>query len=302
MGFTKLVSLLILFQVLTISSTQAAPNSKLFREYIGANFKNVRFSDVPINPGVEFHFILAFAIDYTSLTSPSPTNGIFNIFWDDNNLSPSQVHSIKRNHGNVKVALSLGGDSVGSTYAYFNPSSIDSWVENAVTSLTKIIKQYDLDGIDIDYEHFKTDPYTFTECMGRLVTTLKGNGVISFASIAPYDYAPVQRQYLTLWKKYGHIIDYVNFQFYAYDKGTSISQFLSYFETQISNYGEGKVLVSFISDGSGGLSPDRGFFTACSSLKSQGKLNGIFVWCADNSKRDGFRYERQSQALLACSR
>lgn len=157
MGFTKLVSLLILFQVLTISSTQAAPNSKLFREYIGANFKNVRFSDVPINPGVEFHFILAFAIDYSSLTSPSPTNGIFNIFWDDSNLSPSQVHSIKRNHGNVKVALSLGGDSVGSSHAYFNPSSIDSWVKNAVTSLTKIIKQYDLDGIDIDYEHFKTD-------------------------------------------------------------------------------------------------------------------------------------------------
>lgn len=301
MGFTKLVSLLILFQVLTISSTQAAPNSKLFREYIGANFKNVRFSDVPINPGVEFHFILAFAIDYTSLTSPSPTNGIFNIFWDDNNLSPSRVHSIKRNHGNVKVALSLGGDSVGSSHAYFNPSSIDSWVKNAVTSLTKIIKQYDLDGIDIDYEHFKTDPYTFTECMGRLVTTLKGNGVISFASIAPYDDAPVQRQYLALWKKYGHIIDYVNFQFYAYDKGTSISQFLSYFETQISNYGEGKVLVSFISDGSGGLSPAGGFFTACSSLKSQGKLNGIFVWCADNSKRYGFRYERRSQALLASS-
>jgi hypothetical protein len=78
-----------------------------------------------------------------------------------------------------------------------------------------------------------------------------------------------------------------------------VAQFLNYFNTQSSNYNGGKVLVSFISDGSGGLSPANGFFTACSKLKSQNQLHGIFVWSADDSKAGGFRYEKQSQALLA---
>lgn len=282
------------------TSIQAAPaKSDLFREYIGAEFNNVRFTDVPVNPNVEFHFILSFAIDYDTSSSPSPTNGKFNIFWDTDNLSPSQVSSIKNQHSNVKVALSLGGDSVANGYAYFNPSSVDSWVSNAVSSLTRILQQYNLDGIDIDYEHFQADPDTFAECIGQLITALKRNGVISFASIAPFDDDQVQSHYLALWRKYGHQIDYVNFQFYAYDQGTSVAQFLNYFNTQSSNYNGGKVLVSFISDGSGGLSPANGFFTACSKLKSQNQLHGIFVWSADDSKAGGFRYEKQSQALLA---
>ncbi|KAB2089333.1 hypothetical protein ES319_A03G054500v1 [Gossypium barbadense] len=286
MEFSKLLISLFIFQVFLPChmSIQAAPaNSDLFREYIGAEFNNVKFSDVPINSNVEFHFILSFAIDYDSTTgSPSPTNGKFNVFWDSDNLSPSQVSSIKSTHSNVKVALSLGGDSVGDGYAYFNPSSVDSWVSNAVSSLTNIIQEYHLDGIDINYEHFNADPDTFSECVGKLIKTLKNNGVISFVSIAPFDDDDVQSHYKALWKSYGDLIDYVNFQFYAYDQGTT-------------------VLASFISDGSGGLTPKNEFFTACSRLKSEDKLHGIFVWSADDSKRNGFRYEKQSQALLAIS-
>lgn len=300
MALSKLFIVLFFLQALFNFhiSIQASPsNSELFREYIGAQFKNVKFSDVPINPKVEFHFILSFAIDSDS--SGSSTNGKFNIFWDTNNLRPSQVSSTKKQHSNVKVALSLGGDSVGNAFAYFNPSSIESWVFNAVSSLTRIIKQYNLEGIDIDYEHFKADPNTFAECIGRLIKTLKQNRVIKFASIAPFDDDQVQSHYLALWKSYGHLIDYVNFQFYAYEKGTSVSQFIEYFKTQSSNYKGGKVLASFISDGSKGLSPENGFFTACHRLRSQKLLGGIFVWSADDSKANGFRYEKQSQALLA---
>ncbi|EEF29568.1 chitinase 2 [Ricinus communis] len=302
MELSKLLITLLILQAIFPShtSTQAAPaNSDLFREYIGAEFNNVKFTDVPINPNVDFHFILSFAIDYDTSSSPSPTNGQFNVFWDSDNLSPSQVSSIKNQYSNVKVALSLGGDSVQGGYAYFKPSSVDSWVSKAVSSLTKIIKQYNLDGIDIDYEHFQADPDTFAECIGKLITNLKNNGVISFASIAPFDDDQVQSHYQALWKKYGNQIDYVNFQFYAYDQGTTVSQFMSYFTTQSSNYNGGKVLVSFISDGSGGLAPNDGFFTACNRLKSQNQLHGIFVWSADDSKANGFRYEKQSQALLA---
>lgn len=299
----NLVITLFFLQVLITSHTSvqaATSNSNVFREYIGAEFKNVKFSDVPINPNVEFHFLLSFAIDYDTSGS-SPTNGNFNVFWDSANLGASQVSAIKKRHSNVNVGLSLGGDTVNGAFAYFNPSSIDSWVSHAVSSLTSIITQYNLDGIDIDYEHFKSDPNTFSECIGRLIKTLKNNGVIKFASIAPFADADVQSHYLALWKSYGHLIDYVNFQFYAYPKGTTVSQFIDYFKTQSSNYNGGKVLVSFGTDGSGGLSPENGFFTACKMLKSEQNLHGIFIWSADDSKKNGFRYEKQSQDVLAIS-
>ncbi|KAF5744665.1 Chitinase 1 [Tripterygium wilfordii] len=140
------------------------------------------------------------------------------------NLSPSHVSSIKSRHSNFKVALSLGVGSVVSGYAYFNPSSTDSWESNSVSSLTHIIKQFNLDGIDIDYEHFKATPGAFAECIGRLITTLKKNRIIKFASIAPFDDDQVQSHYKSLWKSNGHLVDYVNFQFYAYDQGTTVSQ------------------------------------------------------------------------------
>ncbi|EYU36237.1 hypothetical protein MIMGU_mgv1a019267mg [Erythranthe guttata] len=276
--------------IFSTSSSTAAANSNLFREYIGAEFNGVKFSDLPINQNVDFHFILSFAIDYT--TTSTPTNGNFNVFWDTDNLTPPQVSAIKSRNPNVKVALSLGGDTAPDGHpAYFNPTSVESWLTNAVASLTKIIQSYNLDGIDIDYEHFKSTPEVFAECIGRLVSTLKNNGVISFASIAPFHDEQVQSHYAALWRSYGRVIDYVNFQFYAYDEG--IKQSLKYVGR--------KVLVSFISDGIGVLGPRDGFFTACSRLKSEGNLHGIFVWSADDSLGLGFKYEKMSQSLLAIS-
>lgn len=253
---------------------------------------------MPINSSVEFHFILAFAIDYTNDNNPSPTNGKFNIFWETKNLGSAQIASIKSSNSNVKIAVSLGGDSVvDGRKAFFAPKSRVSWVRNAVSSLTDMIKQYHIDGIDIDYEHFRTSPEIFAECIGQLITSLKKSGVISFASIAPYE--GIQSHYLALWRKYGHVIDYVNFQFYAYNK-LSVSEFISNFKEQASKYGGGQVLGSFESGrGGGGLGPGDGFFDACSELKDQGKLGGIFIWCADESKANGFPYEKKSQALLA---
>ncbi|KAJ4833881.1 hypothetical protein Tsubulata_047726 [Turnera subulata] len=306
MKHPSLLVALFIFQALLpdhISIQAAAANSNLFREYIGSQFNHVKFTDVPINPNVNFHFILSFAIDYDTSSSPSPTNGKFNVFWDLDNLGPSQVSSIKRSHSNVKVALSLGGDSVqDGTKAYFKPSSVKSWVSNAVSSLIRIIKQNHLDGIDIDYEHFHATPDIFAECIGQLISTLKKNKVIKFASIAPFeDQGQVQSHYKALWRSYGHLIDYVNFQFYAYEK-TTVTQFIKYFKQQKSNYNGGKVLASITTDGSGGLSPANGFFTACRNLKSQQLLGGIFIWSADTSKGKGFPYEKQAQTLLATHR
>ncbi|KGN65683.1 hypothetical protein Csa_019605 [Cucumis sativus] len=296
-----ILPLLFLLQLLVAPpSLMAAGPANVFREYIGAEFNNVKFSDVPIHSNVEeFHFLLSFAIDFDA-SSRSFTNGAFDVFWDSDNLNPSAVASIKKDHSNVRVGVSLGGDTVDNGGSvFFKPSSIHSWVSNAEHSLTKIIKTYNLDGIDIDYEHFKSDPDTFAECIGQLIKRLKKKGIISFASIAPFDDDEVQSHYLALWKRYGHLIDYVNFQFYAYDKGTTIGQFIQHFKDQMSNYEGGRILASLVSDDSGGLVPKNGFFKACRRLKKEKLLNGIFIWSADDSQAKGFDYEKTAQSLLA---
>ncbi|XP_020104018.1 chitinase 2-like [Ananas comosus] len=292
-SLSKLILLLAL-----LTPTISAANSNHFTEYIGASFNGVAFTDVPINPNVDFHFILAFAIDYTGGSSPAPTNGQFNIFWDSNNLSPSAVAAIKQSNPNVKVAVSLGGATVSGQPVNFSPTSVDSWVSNAVSSLTSIIQQYNLDGIDVDYENFQSDPSTFTQCIGQLITTLKQNGVISFASIAPFDNSDVQTHYQALWASFGSVIDYVNFQFYAYGPSTTVDQYLSHYNDQTANYNGGTILASFTTDNSpNSLSADTGL-SACESLHAEGSLPGIFIWSADDSKSEGFTYETQAQALL----
>ncbi|KAH6555833.1 hypothetical protein KP509_1Z225000, partial [Ceratopteris richardii] len=250
------------------SSPSSNYNGKIFREYIGALYNGVKFTDVPINTGVTFHFILAFAIDYTS--SASPTNGLFNIYLQNSVLTPAAVQAIKSQYSNVKVMVSLGGETISGQPVQFRATSVNSWVSNAVSSLTSLISQYHLDGIDIDYEHFdsvSTD--TFVSCIGQLIQQLKSSGLISVATIAPFD--GVQTQYKASWDQYNNVIDLDNFQFYSYPSSTSASQFVSYYNTAAATYGgEAKVLASF-STGRVGPAPSTAL-SAIQQLKSNGKL------------------------------
>ncbi|WCJ25813.1 Chitinase 2 [Euphorbia peplus] len=299
--FSKLLMSLLIFQELLVISLSKSveANSNLFREYI-ASKSNVKLSDFPINPKVEFHFILNSVMDYDPASSSS-TNGKFKVFWDSKNFSPSQISSIKSKHPNVKVALSVAGTSYNGTFVRFEPKSIKSWVSNAVSSLTSIIKQYKLDGIDINYQHYPypEDTVTFAECIGQLVGTLKKNGVISFASIAPIDQDFVQWHYKAVWRYYWNVIDYVNFQFYAYDQRTTVDEFTQYFNSQTEAYNGSKILVSFLTDSSSGLTPENGFFKACKRLRNRKQLHGIFTRYGDASKANHFRYEKKAQVLLA---
>ncbi|RLN27744.1 hypothetical protein C2845_PM05G02420 [Panicum miliaceum] len=305
------------------ATASASARRPLFREYIGAEGQNVTFADVPVHPGVDFHFILAFAIDYAAdpanaSAPPRPTDGRFLAYWDEASLTPAAVAAAKRRggcghgdgngsgngNGNVRVALSLGGDTVRGANATFRASSVDAWVANAIVSLTDILTTYGLDGVDVDYEHFgeRETPEVFAECVGRLVRALRVLGVISFASIAPFANPDVQAHYGELWRRYGAEFEYVNFQFYAYAANTTVRQLLGYYDEQSRRYagGGGKVLLGFGTDpASGGLGPGKGFFRACRALRRRGRLDGVFVWAADNSAADGFRYERVAQRFLA---
>ncbi|XP_006661777.1 chitinase 2-like [Oryza brachyantha] len=303
MGSSKLIAVVVVLlpALLAFQAPMAtAANSNLFRDYIGAIFNGVKFTDVPINPRVRFDFILAFIIDYTTATSPpTPTDGKFNIFWQNAVLTPSAVASIKRSNPNVRVAVSMGGATVNDRPVFFNITSVDSWVSNAVESLTAIVRDNHLDGIDVDYEQFQVDPDTFAECVGRLITTLKSRGVIKFASIAPFDNADVQRHYQALWAKYGAAIDYVNFQFYAYAASTTDAQYVDFFNKQIVNYPGGNILASFTTAATTTSVPIQTALSACRTLQREGKLYGIFIWAADHSRSQGFKYDTEAQALLA---
>jgi len=282
-------------------------NGYLFREYIGAQFTGVQFADVPINAMLSFHFILAFAIDYTPVGQPTPsapTNGVFRPFWDTANLSPSAVAAFKAAHPNVAVMAGLGGDSVQDVVkAVFTPTSVDSWVSNAAASLTAIINAYGLDGVDVDYEHFAAgaDVGTFVECVGQLLTRLKRTMPWITTSIAPFEDPVIQRYYQPLWRKYGGVIDYVNFQFYGYGANTDVPLYVRFYDEQTANYPGARVLASFMTGNTTGLiSPDLGI-SAAKELQRQNKLPGLFIWSADSSKKSsyGFKYEIQGQQIIA---
>nr|AGT16159.1 chitinase [Saccharum hybrid cultivar R570]AWA44757.1 Chitinase [Saccharum officinarum] len=282
-------------------------NGYLFREYIGAQFTGVQFTDVPINAMLSFHFLLSFCIDYTPVDqqpTPAPTNGVFSPFWDTDNLSPDAVAAIKAAHPNVAVMAGLGGDSVQDIVkAVFTPTSVDSWVDNAVTSLTGIINTYGLDGVDVDYEHFAdgVDVNTFVECIGGLLTQLKQRFPYITTSIAPFEDPVIQEYYQPLWRNYSDVIDYVNFQFYGYGDNTDVATYVEFYNNQSANYPGGKVLASFMTGNTTGLiSPDLGI-SAAKELQRQNKLPGLFIWSADSSKQSsyGFKYETEAQQIIA---
>lgn len=101
-----------LFFFIIILSLAVSLNAKVMMEYIGATGRPVSFDPVPISQGIDFHFILSFAIDADA--SGSSQNGTFAPYWSDS-LTPDSVSRIKTNHPNVKVLASLAGWSLGDT-------------------------------------------------------------------------------------------------------------------------------------------------------------------------------------------
>lgn len=80
-------------------------------EYIGVTGIPVKFESVLIKDGIDFHFILSFAIDVDP--SGNYGNGKFSPYWAET-LTPDSVADIKARHHNVKALASLSGWSLGS--------------------------------------------------------------------------------------------------------------------------------------------------------------------------------------------
>ncbi|KAK1310160.1 hypothetical protein QJS10_CPA08g01304 [Acorus calamus] len=210
-------------------------------EYIGATGVPVSFDKVPIDDGIDFHFVLGFAIDADD--SGEPQNGVFSPYWLST-LTPKSVARIKARHPNVLASLS--GWSLGDkVLSWYNPKDPDHWISNAFTSLQSLASDYHLDGINIDYETFPRNDTTFSYCIGELITSLKNNSIISVATIAPY-YRTVD-PYIKLFNEYGGVINYVNHQFYT-DRVRDPRAYVEAFRTRATQFDENTGKLMFAKD------------------------------------------------------
>ncbi|CAM0958775.1 unnamed protein product [Alopecurus aequalis] len=307
---------------------------KVFREYIGAQGQGVTFDDVVrhyYDPNVDhFDLILAFAIDYHA-TSRQPTDGNFTAFWDKTHLTPEAVAAFKGERSNVRVMLSIGGDTVeGDEQApvLFTPATpnkdrayADRWIGNAVASLVALMREYHLDGIDVNYERFEVvsagKVETFVYCIKALLQGLKKVFPNMVTSIAPFYDPKVQANYQALWKSCSNenLIDYVNFQFYSGDKkkwmDSGAGAYDAVYDEQVGNYPGAKVLASFKTAKADANSYWLDAQIALPLLKwvhKKNKLPGIFIWSADSSyyednsqpehHNNRFRHEKHALSIL----
>jgi hypothetical protein len=269
-------------------------DGKVMMEYIGATGIPITLDDVPIEDDIDFHFILSFAID--SDRSGNPQNGKFSPYWAST-LTPSSIADVKASHPNVKVLASLSGWSIGGkVIRWYDPVDPNQWISNAFSSIRSLSISYHLDGIDIDYEIFpgKNFNTTFAYCIGELITLLKNQSVISVATIAPFYNTTVP--YLELFKGYGGVVDFVNYQFYT-DKVKTPEGYLESFRFRAEQFDKNKLLPSYEVMGRG-IQGDA-FFDALSLLERNGfQINGIMIFSADASSSNNYYYEKKSQQFL----
>ncbi|KAK7316963.1 hypothetical protein RJT34_00806 [Clitoria ternatea] len=265
-------------------------------EYIGATGAPVTFDSVPIEKGINFHFILGFAIDADP--SGNAQNDKFSPFWAET-LTPNSVAAIKARHSNVKVLASLSGWSVNNkVIRWYDPIDHKLWISNAFSSFKSLAITYHLDGIDIDYENFPrhgdaNNSSNFAHCIGELITLLKNQSVISLVTIAPFHLTV--KPYMELFDRYGEVIDYVNHQFYT-DKVLTPQSYLEDFKLRASQFDKNKLLPSYEVNGRGIQDV---FFETLRLLEKNGfGINGIMIFSADAAPSNNYYYERKSQDFL----
>ncbi|KAJ7516047.1 hypothetical protein O6H91_22G041300 [Diphasiastrum complanatum] len=268
-------------------------HGNLIVDYIGASgASDLQFTDLPISASLQYILPLSFAIDADA--SGNTQNGNFNAFWASS-LTPQSAQSFKQSNPNVKLLVSLAGfsqflsDGTTRNVDWYDPPSTDTWISNAVSSISNLVSQYSLDGVDVDYENFPTSA-TFTTCIGGLISQLKSSGTISIASIAPF--GATISIYADLFANFGSSIDYVNYQFYA-DGLASQSDFISRYNTVAGSFDASKLLPSVEAAGRGLQGSD--FIGAAQQLT----IPGIMIFNVDNDKGSGFSTEQAVASFLS---
>jgi hypothetical protein len=268
-------------------------HGNLITDYIGGSGNGIiQFTDVPIDPTVQYIFPLSFAIDADS--SGNAQDGVFSPYWSSS-LTPTAAFDFVQANPNVLLSVSLAGatqytDSQTTIdVQWYDPADTNLWISNAFNSITNLAQQYNITGIDVDYENFLENA-TFTECIGGLITQLKNNSPISVASIAPF--GSTLTIYEDLFANFGSVIDFVNYQFYG-DSLVTQDDYVERFNTLATSFNVTKLMMS-VEVGNRGLQGSD-FIAAAQQVATP----GIMIWDADNSQQSNSTMENLAAAYLS---
>ncbi|KAJ7547152.1 hypothetical protein O6H91_08G072100 [Diphasiastrum complanatum] len=270
-------------------------------DYIGASGASITVDHVPIiDNNTQIYLILAFAID--AATNGKPQNGKFSNYWADS-ITPKSIALLKATHPNVRVLMSLAGDSFYISDSnmppiyWYDPESTSTWINNAVHSLTALAKKYHIDGVDIDYEHFRQDGHNkFIFCIGEVLKELKNRKVITVATIAPA--GEFFSLYVQLHNSYRTVFDYINYQFYA-DEMYDPKKYLQQYSNVVKYFNApGKVMMAIQLYGQG-LHGTKFVSVVQELLKTDPQFPGVMIWDYDASAKTGFQTEKELQNLFS---
>lgn len=255
-------------------------------DYMGANGDVIYFSDIPMTESnVDYVVGLSFAIDMN--LNGATQNGIHSVYWASS-LTPTSAKTWRQAHSNARIVISIGGSQLygngGNIYSvnWYNPANTTQWLANAVSSLTTIIQNYGADGIDIDIENFPNGSTNFVYLIGQLITTLKNNGVISIASIAPG--SDQLSLYTSLYNSYSSYIDIINYQFYDGEGLNTCAKYTARFNQIIAQLPVNKVGLSTQVSNQTDCISGTTFVNCVSTIKSNNTIAGVYLWDADLSK------------------
>jgi hypothetical protein len=258
---------------------------------------NIDLTQIPIQPpgtpATVCTFILAFANDMDGA-------GNFGPQWDTDHFSQQNLAGVIAANPAVNFAVSLGGGNA----AWSPPGDPESWVANAVNSITGLMQAYGLVGVDIDYEHGPagpTDPIdhdSFVQCMSQVIL----QSGPAYWTIAPFH--QTLDTYLDLYDAVaGSRAPVINFQAYSL-QSTDPNDYIKAY-TNIKNdqrvTAHGTAIVGF------GIATDPqrqlglqypavtdlcfSQFEAGSTVP-QGLWDVAMIWCEEHSCLNGYQVER----------
>ncbi|KAF7845328.1 ruBisCO-associated protein-like [Senna tora] len=231
----------------------------------------------------ETHVVLAFARDYDD--NNRHTDRKFKEFFDKD-VNPDLITNFKKNlpsNSKVKLFLCIGNRS--QKYP-FRITDKYRWVNNATSSLERIIKHYGFDGIDVYYTSSSSNAKDFVYAIGTVIDELMEQRIITTASLAlsPFMNRMDRNFYDTLYKKKPHNFDYVVYQ--THDDADSIplidaQALITIFNDLASNHNfpKEKLLAGHsILPKDWDTVPYPVIFTALPKLIKDGTIRGTSMW------------------------
>ncbi|KAL4065918.1 glycoside hydrolase family 18 protein [Scleroderma yunnanense] len=205
--------------------------------------------------------------------------------------------SIKSSYASAGISLIVS--AFGSTDT---PTSSGADPTTTANNLAAWVKQYDLDGVDIDYEDFNAinaQDSSAENWLATFTTALRaqlpqGQYIVTHAPVAPW-FSPIYKSgaYLTVDKTVGSLIDWYNVQFYnqgvneyttcsgLLDTSSSTWPSSAVFQIAAAGVSLNKIVIgkpATTADASNGYMDPSTLAGCLSTAKNQGWDAGVMVW------------------------